>query len=68
MAHNVIRVGYYWPTMQKDATLHAQRCDKCQRFANILRKPTEELTPMVGPWPFAQWRIDIVGPLPRGRR
>ena len=20
------------------------------------------------PWPFAQWRLDIIGPLPQGKR
>lgn len=25
----VVRAGYFWPTMQKDATQVVQRCDKC---------------------------------------
>lgn len=67
MVHKAIKVGYYWPSMQKDAALLAQRCDKCQQFANMPRRPTEELTPIVGPWPFAQWKIDIMVPLPKGK-
>lgn len=52
-----------WPTkplgqdtigsMHKDASLLAQKCDKCQRFANAPKKPTEELVPIARPWPFA---------------
>ena len=26
--------------------------------------PAENQTPILSPWPFAQWGIDIIGPLP----
>ena len=55
LVHKLVRVGYYWPTMQKDAEAYVKGCDKCQRFSNIIRQPTEELAPMTAPWPFAQW-------------
>ena len=44
------------------AEAYVRACDKCQRFSNIIRQPTEELTPMTAPWPFAQWGLDIMGP------
>lgn len=53
MVHKAIRARYYWPSMQKDAGLFAQKCDKCQRFSNIPQKPVEELVPIVGPLPFS---------------
>ncbi|CAL2271067.1 unnamed protein product [Prunus armeniaca] len=31
---------------------------------NAARQPAEELNLVVGPWPFAPWGMDIVGPLP----
>ena len=62
LVHKLVRAGYYWPTMQKDAEAYVRACDKCQRFSNIIRQPTEELTPMTAPWPFAQWGLDIMGP------
>lgn len=34
MAHEVIKAEYYWPSMQKDASLLSRKCDKCQRFVN----------------------------------
>ena len=37
-------------------------CDKCQRFSNLIRQPSEELTPIIAPWPFVQWELDIIGP------
>ncbi|KAI5312661.1 hypothetical protein L3X38_041834 [Prunus dulcis] len=40
---------------------------KCQRFANIPQLPAEPLTAMVSPWPFAQWRLDLIGPMPEGK-
>ena len=57
LVHKLVRAGYYWPTMQKDAEAYVRTCDKCQRFSNIIRQPTEELTPMTAPWPFAQWGL-----------
>ena len=54
LVHKLIRAGYYWPTMQKDAQAYVKACDKCQRFSNTIRQPSKELTPMTAPWPFAQ--------------
>ena len=50
--------------MQKDAQVYVKTYDKCQRFNNIIRQLTEELTPMTALWPFAQWRLDIMGLFP----
>ena len=60
--HKLIRAGYYWPIMLKDAQAYIKTCDKCQRFSNLIRQPSEELMPMMAPWPFAQWGLDIIGP------
>ncbi|KAJ0856311.1 putative ribonuclease H [Helianthus annuus] len=30
----VLRTGYYWPTMRKDAAEYTRRCDACQRHSN----------------------------------
>ena len=54
LAHKLIRVGYYWPTMLKDAQTYVRGCKKCQRFSNLIRQPSKDLTPMTAPWPFAQ--------------
>ena len=54
--------------MQKDAKEFVEQSDKCQRFGNVQRIPTEKLTPITSLWPFVQWGIDIVGPLPQGKR
>ncbi|CAL2271715.1 unnamed protein product [Prunus armeniaca] len=51
LAHKAIRQGYFWPSLHTDAQAFTQKCDKCQRFANISQLPTEPLTTMVNPWP-----------------
>ena len=55
---------YYWPTMRSDATDYVQKCDRCQRQAPVLRSLAQDLISITSPWPFAQWGIDIVEPLP----
>ena len=54
LVHKLVRAGYYWPTMQKDAEAYVKTYNKCQKFSNIVRQPTKELTPMMAPWSFAQ--------------
>ena len=53
--------------MQVDAVELVKKCNKCQRFRNVQRLPAERLTMITSPWPFAQWGIDIIGPLPLGK-
>ena len=54
--------------MLKDAQAYVKACDKCQRFSNLIRQPSEELTLMTAPWPFAQCGLDIMGPFPTALR
>ncbi|XP_024033525.1 uncharacterized protein LOC112095658 [Citrus clementina] len=67
LAHKVLRHGYFWPTMHQDAQKKTRGCASCQSFANFSNQPPEKLTSMASPWPFAQWGIDLIGPLPKGR-
>ncbi|GAV77252.1 rve domain-containing protein [Cephalotus follicularis] len=50
--------------MHQDAIDFVRKCDKCQMNANISRRPSKPLTSITAPWPFAQWGMDFVGPLP----
>ncbi|XP_034213039.1 uncharacterized protein LOC117625615 [Prunus dulcis] len=67
LAYKVFRQGYFWPTMHQDANTLVKKCDKCQRFGNVPHIPAEPLTPIVSPWPFAQWGLDLIGPMPQGK-
>ncbi|KAK8913989.1 hypothetical protein KSP39_PZI024103 [Platanthera zijinensis] len=64
LARKILRQGFYWPTMKKEATEFVQKCKSCQVHANIPRQPPVALTSIQGAWPFAQWGIDLLGPLP----
>ena len=67
LVSKVFRTCYFWPTMQVDAVELVKKCDKCQCFRNVQRLPAEWLTTITSPWPFTQWGIDIVDPLPLGK-
>ncbi|KAK3042740.1 hypothetical protein RJ639_000798 [Escallonia herrerae] len=64
LAQKILRQGYYWPIMQRDAIEFTLRCDKCQKFAPISHTPVAPLTSIVSPIPFAVWGIDLLGPFP----
>ena len=53
LVHKIVRVGYYWSSMQANAKAHVKALDKCQHFSNVPRQLLEYLIPMVAPWPFA---------------
>nr|GEU94919.1 reverse transcriptase domain-containing protein [Tanacetum cinerariifolium] len=61
-----IRLGYYWPTMQKDARNMIQKGNNFQIHRPITRHSQQPLTPITAPWPFYKWGIDIAGPFPKG--
>ena len=67
LAGKVLRQGYYWPTILKDVTDLVKKCRICQEHAKISRLPSEPLTSITSPWPFQQWGLDILGPLPIGK-
>ena len=67
LAGKVLRQGYYWPTILKDATDLVKRCRICQEHAKISRLPSEPLTSVTSPWPFQQCGLDILVPLPIGK-
>ncbi|XP_065007682.1 uncharacterized protein LOC135638490 [Musa acuminata AAA Group] len=64
LAHKILRQGYYWPTMCRDAKAYVQRCSSCQEHARTPRQPAVPLTPIDCAWPFAQWGLDLLGPFP----
>lgn len=49
--------------MKQDAETYVKKCDMCQRHAPIPHMPSKILNPITSLWLFAQWRMDIVGPL-----
>ncbi|GKD54888.1 reverse transcriptase domain-containing protein [Tanacetum coccineum] len=63
-----MRLGYYQPTMHRDARDMIRKCNNCQIHRHVPRNPQQPLTPITAPRLFYKWGIDIVGPFPEGPR
>jgi hypothetical protein len=42
LALKAVRVGCYWPTMTQDSMEFGRSCDKCQRFARVMKNPPRD--------------------------
>ncbi|KAL0396359.1 UNVERIFIED_CONTAM: Transposon Ty3-G Gag-Pol polyprotein [Sesamum calycinum] len=65
LAGKILRQGYFWPSIQKDAMDMVRCCQKCQEHVNITHTPAALMQPIANPCPFDQWGMDLVGKLPR---
>ena len=55
------RNGYFWPTMLKDCFTYYRGCQECQKFGSVQRVPASAMNPIINPWPFRGWGIDLIG-------
>lgn len=55
------RHGYYWPTITADCFQYAKGCEAYQLYGPKQRVPAEELHPIIKPWPFRGWAMDLIG-------
>lgn len=55
LAKKILRLGYYWSTMEADCCNHVKRCHTCQSYANLIKAPSSELHNLTTPWPFSMW-------------
>jgi hypothetical protein len=55
------RSGYYWPTMLEDSFKYYKGCQRCQRFRKIQMMPASIMNPIIKPWPFRGWGMDMIG-------
>ena len=67
LVFKTLKQGYYQPIMKANCMEFSRKCDRCQQFAPISKAHPEDLTIMTSLWPFAMWRIDLIGQLPKGR-
>ena len=50
--HNILRAGYYWPTLFKDGHAHVRKCDIYQRCGGRQAKEARPLKPVMITEPF----------------
>jgi hypothetical protein len=54
------RFGFYWPNMITDCFKYNKGCQVCQKFGDLQLVPAVELHPIIKPWPFRGWGLDLV--------
>jgi hypothetical protein len=59
----LLSLGYYWPTMKKNAAEFVKSCHTCQVQANLIHSHPTALQNMATPWPFHTWGLDLIGPI-----
>ncbi|XP_070002906.1 uncharacterized protein [Nicotiana sylvestris] len=62
MVAKVLEVGFYWPTVFKDAHQWVKDCNECQRSGNISRRHEIPMNPIQDVEVFDVWGIDFMGP------
>lgn len=61
LAKKLLRIGYYWLTMEKDTYIYVKWCKQFQIHGDLIHAPAQDLQPITSPWPFSQWGLDLVG-------
>jgi ribonuclease HI len=64
LVSKAFRRAFYWPTALGNAEELIRRCQGCQYFAKQQHVPAYKLVTIPPTWPFACWRLDMIGPLP----
>ncbi|XP_022004433.1 uncharacterized protein LOC110901995 [Helianthus annuus] len=60
----LMNLGYFWPSMHRDAAEQLRKCEACQIHALVPKSPKHDLVPISSAWPFHKRGMDIVGPFP----
>jgi len=59
--NNILRAGYYWPTMSKDVYKKIVACHECQIFYGKKKLVRLPLMPIYVEAPFQKWGLDFIG-------
>ena len=49
LAHKIMRIDYFWLTMEIDCCQFVQRCPKCQIHGDLIHVPPSELHALTSP-------------------
>ncbi|GJV63919.1 reverse transcriptase domain-containing protein [Tanacetum coccineum] len=66
-AKKIFDLGFYWPTIYKDAHDFVTRCDICQRQGKISQRDEMPQNSIQVCEIFDMWGIDFMGPFPSSR-
>jgi len=47
--------------MLEDCFTYYRGCQECQKFGSVQRVPASAMIPIIKPWPFRGWGIDLIG-------
>ena len=61
MARKILKVGYYWMTMEADCYHYTKTCHKCQIYTDKVHVPPISLNVLSSLYPFLIWGIDMIG-------
>jgi hypothetical protein len=61
--YKVLHLGYYWPSIFKDAAKYVRSCDSCQRIRRPMSAKKNSLHAQVMIEPFEKWALHFVGPI-----
>ena len=53
LTHKIMRLGYFWLTMETYCYWFVQRCLECQMHGDLIHIPPSELHALTSPWPFS---------------
>eukprot|EP00253_Pinus_taeda_P011648 PITA_11648 len=62
-AYKILSLGYYWPSIFRDAKEYVRRCDNCQRVGKPDPSNEMSLQPQVLIEPFEKWALDFIRPI-----
>jgi hypothetical protein len=54
------RNRYYWLTILEDCFKYFKGCQGCQKFGIVQRAPASAMDPIIKPWSFWGWAIDLI--------
>ena len=63
LARKIMRIGYYWLTMENDCIKHMRTCHHCQAYQDRRNAPPLPLHSLAVPWPFSTWGMDVIKPM-----
>ncbi|GJX06008.1 reverse transcriptase domain-containing protein [Tanacetum coccineum] len=60
---DIVKEGYYWPSMHRDAAKVLQDYEKCKEQSAIRKVAESSVITVRSGWPFSHWGVNILGPL-----